>query len=33
MGRLDEARGVLRRLRPLDAARAEELAEAITKAR
>ena len=33
MGRLDDARGVLRRLRPLDAARAEELDEAIRKAR
>ena len=33
MGRLDDARGVLERLRPLDAARAEELAEVIKKAR
>jgi cytochrome c-type biogenesis protein CcmH/NrfG len=31
MNRLDEARGVLARLRPLDRARAQELAEAIQK--
>jgi tetratricopeptide (TPR) repeat protein len=31
MGRLDEARRVLERLRPLDAERARELAEEITK--
>jgi tetratricopeptide (TPR) repeat protein len=31
MGRLDDARRVLQRLRPLDAARAEELAEVIEK--
>ena len=31
MGRLEEARAVLNRLRPLDAARAEELAEEIGK--
>ena len=33
MGRLDDARRVLQRLRPLDAARAEELAEVIEKQR
>lgn len=33
MGRLDDAGRVLQRLRPLDAARAEELREAITKGR
>ena len=33
MGRLDEARRVLLRLRPLDSARAEELAEAIKRER
>ena len=33
MGRLDDARRVLGRLRPLDAARAEELDEVIRKAR
>ena len=33
MGRLDDARRVLERLRPLDAHRAEELAEEIAKAR
>ena len=31
MGRLDDARGVLDRLRPLDAARARELDEVIAK--
>jgi tetratricopeptide (TPR) repeat protein len=33
MGRLDDARRVLERLRPLDAHRAEELAEEIAKAK
>lgn len=33
MGRLDDARRVLQRLRPLDAARADELAEVIEKRR
>jgi len=33
MGRLDDARRVLSRLRPLDRARADELAEEIAKAR
>ena len=33
MGRLDDARRVLSRLRPLDRGRADELAEEIAKAR
>jgi len=33
MGRLDDARRVLQRLRQLDTARAEELAEVIEKVR
>ncbi len=32
MGRLDDARRILNRLRPLDAHRADELAEEISKA-
>ena len=33
LGRLDDARRVLERLRPLDAGRARELAEAIAQAK
>ena len=33
MGRLDDARRILDRLKPLDAARAKELAEVIDKGR